>query len=195
MRSRSLALLAVLLATGGTVAFAADATLVPRLLVLQPADVGAGYVENASFSGQETLQDAASGDSAAVRRRLQKVWVGGYRAGFNGRTVQRGVVSTADVFRSSTIADIERAWKSDLITQIGGRPMATPASAPGTFRVLARGSAHVGAQSLEVLLYVWQQGRVVASVNVTGTPNSFSTALLMRLVARQDAKLRRGLRP
>jgi hypothetical protein len=184
----------LLVATGGAAASGADQTITPRLLVLQPADVGVAYVKNTAYSRPRTLQDAASGDSASIRRRLQKVWVGGYQVGFNGRKVDRGIVSTADVFRNTTLADIERAWTADSLALTHGRALTVPAGAPGSFRLLVLGKVQVGAQPVEVLLYMWQQGRVVASVNVTGTQNSFSTALLMRLAAQQDKRIRDNLR-
>lgn len=195
--SRARKLLPVLvLALGISVgaAAAAERSVVPRLLVLQPADLGAGYTRNASFSRPRTLKDAGSGDSVAVSRELQRAWVGGYQVGFSGRRVPWGVVSDVDIFSTGTLANIEHAWTADALAQTGGQAMKVPAGMPGSFRLLSQGTLSANGQTLDVLLYMWQRGRAIAVVHITGAPHSFSIALLTRLVEKQDLRIRNAFR-
>jgi len=158
-------------------------------LVLAASDVGTSYVRNAVFSRPRTLAEAGNGDSIATRRLLASKWLAGMQAGFNGVSVPWGIVSTADVFRASTLASIDRAWHRDLLRVTRGRMQRLPVNAPGRNRALVRG--HL--QSLETLDYMWQHGRVILSVNLTGKPDTLQLPLLMTLARRQDAKVsRRG---
>jgi hypothetical protein len=107
------------------------------------------------------------------------------QAGFNGVSVPWGIVSTADVFRAATLASIDRAWHRDLLRVTRGRIQKLPANAPGRNRALVRGQL----QSLETIDYMWQHGRVILSVNLTGKPGALRLPLLMALARRQDAKV------
>jgi hypothetical protein len=162
------------------------AALHPSRLVLQKKDVGAKYVKNATFSGPTTLAEAGSGDSRAIRRQLKRIWLAGYRTGFNGISVRWGISSTADVFRTAGLRAVERAWTSDILRAFRGRVKPSPLSAPGTFRLLIQG--RVGTAATE--FYMWQRGRVLASVDVTGPAGVVPRSLLMTLVRRQDSKIR-----
>lgn len=167
-------------------------SVMPAKLVLQQRDVGAAYVQNKSFSRVRTLKDAGSGDSLVIRRRLKQLWLGGYQTGLNGRTVPWGIVSAIDVFRGSRLTDIEHAWKDDALRLTGGRALAVPSAAPGSFRLLVRGHVVIGGQPAEIELYMWQRSRTIASLTVSGQPGSFATSLIMSLANRQDAKIRRA---
>jgi hypothetical protein len=169
-------------------------TIAPARLVLAQKDVGDEYVQNRGFSRRRTLQDAGSGDSPAIRQRLRDLWLSGYQTGFNGRTVTWGIVSTVDVFRNAGLAQIERAWKGDVLRLTQGRPLPVPSAAPGSFRVLVRGRLSIGQQSAEIVVYMWQDARAIASVTVSGRPRSFPISLVVSLAKRQDAKLRRAFR-
>jgi hypothetical protein len=166
----------------------------PVRMVLQQRDVGTAYLKNTRFSRPRTLTDGGSGDSPPIRRRLREVWVGGYQTGFNGRSVPWGIVSTVDVFRGSSLTDIERAWRTDALRATGGRMLLAPPRAPGSFRLLIRGRVTIGSQPAQIDLYMWQTGRAIASVDVTGRPGSFPASLILTLARRQDIKIRSALR-
>ena len=106
------------------------------------------------------------------------------QVGFNGISVPWGIVSTADVFRTTDLVSIDRAWHRDLLRIAAGNMRRLPANAPGTNQVLVRGRL----QSFETLEYMWQHGRAILSVNLTGKPGTLRLSLLMALARRQDRK-------
>jgi hypothetical protein len=154
--------------------------------VLSPSDVGRSYKLNASVSGARTLTDIVVGDSAAIQSQIRHQWLGGEQAAYNGVSVKWGIVSIADVFRSAQITDIVAAWEQDTVTTIVGKRLALPHGAPGRHGALIRG--HVVNQPL--LIYMWQHGRTIASVDVTGgTVGNAQLSLVMKLARQQDAKI------
>jgi len=168
-------------------------SVAPAQLVLRQRDVGDAYLQNRAFSRARTIQEASSGDSLEIRRQLKRLWLGGYQTGFNGRTVPWGIVSTVDVFRVSRLADIEQAWKHDVLRITGGRAVAVPRAAPGSFRFFVRGHIAIGGQPAEIELYMWRRARAIAAVTITGT-GSFPHSLVLSLAKRQDAKIRDAFR-
>ncbi len=190
---KTVVLLATSLVVAAQESSAAHKTSVPPArLVLDLRDVGPAYTQNKHFSRSRTLKDAASGDSSRIQRRLRQIWIGGYQTGFNGRSVPWGVVSVVDLFRSSRLADIERAWTIDAIRITGGSRNPVPSNAPGSFRLLVRGTITIGSQKADIDIYMWQRKRAIAAVTVSGSRGAFPSSLVVTLARRQDAKIRRA---
>ena len=155
--------------------------------VLSERDVGSGYATNRPFTRARTLAEVSTGATPAIREELARRWIAGMQSGFNGgRSVSyRAIISTADLFRTSSLQAILLAWQERYLRLSAGARLPVPASAPGTSRFLLRGQM----RSLEVLIYVWKHNRAVLSVWLIGTPRTLSRPLLIRLARRQDAKL------
>jgi len=154
--------------------------------VLSPHDVGGAYRENATVSGPRRLGDISIGDSAAVQAQIRRDWLGGMEAAYNGTSVPWGIVSLADVFRSAArVGPILQAWQGDFVRISGGTRLSLQVGWPGMHGVLIRG--HV--VTSELLIYIWQRGRTIASVDVTGPSGKVPLALLMKLALAQDARI------
>ncbi len=171
----------------------ANKALEPEQLVLQQSDVGHTYAKNESFSRPRTFSEASNGDSPAVRRLLKKMWIEGYQTGFNGLTVLWGISSTADVFVSSSLDAIVNAWRNDILRLTNGQPLSVPRNAPGTHRFLVRGRVAYAGDTINILIYMWHEKRVIASVSLAGVRATLPVRVLFSLAQRQDSKVRNRL--
>ncbi len=161
-------------------------SLSPSQLVLRQVDVGGSYVINSQASGRRSLAFVSAGDSLEIRRALSKTWAGGYQRGFNGIGVAIGIVSSADVFRLSRIGSIFDAWSADARKLVRGKTVGIPAQAPGTRRVLIRGSYG----GMQTLVYMWEQDATIESITLTGTLRPGDVSFLLSLAERQSQRLR-----
>ena len=153
-------------------------------MLLSLGDLGSAYT--VKFSGNRTLIDVSAGDSATVRKELARSWVSGAEHGFRGKSVDRGVISQADVFRKGARMNlILRAWQQDVLRISDGTREQLPRTAPGTGGALVRG--HLFAY--ELLIYMWRHGRAISSVDVTGLNGTVPVSLVMKLARVQDARM------
>jgi len=153
--------------------------------VLALSDLGDGYRVNPGLTIARTLADVSQGDSVAVRKELRRSWLAGAEHAFNGVSVQWGVVSLADVFRTSArMKLILRAWQDDAVRISKGKLQPVPRAAPGADGALVRG--HL--LNYELLIYMWRRGRTISAVDVTGTPGSVPLSLVIKLARVQDAR-------
>jgi hypothetical protein len=152
-------------------------------LLLSRSDVGSGFI--VKYSGARTLKVVGAGDSAAVRKELKRSWLNGAELAYQGSSVDRGVISQADVFRTGAqMGMILRAWQRDVVRISHGTRQALPDAAPGTGGALVRG--HL--LSYELLIYMWRHGRTISSVDVTGAKGTVPVSLVMKLARAQDAR-------
>lgn len=162
-------------------------------LVLQQTDVGAAYFKNRPLTRRRTFSEASNGDSPAVRSLLKTLWRGGYQTGFNGATVPWGISSTADLFVNSKLDSIVSAWNTDLRRLASGRRLSVPSTAPGTRRFLVRGRVLSSGRTINMMIYMWQQKRVVASATIAGEQASLPLGTLLAFARIQDRKIRQNL--
>lgn len=159
-------------------------------LLLTKRDVGAGYSLIRDFTRRPTLAERSEGMGAASRRDLAAKWVAGAQTGFLGsaRVSNQSIISMADVFRTSTIASIRKAWEARYLKLGAGARLAVPRTAPGAARFLMRGRmlSSDGAK-VEVLLYQWQRGKTVQSVWIIGPPGVPRVSRLIALARLQSA--------
>jgi hypothetical protein len=159
--------------------------------VLTQHDVGGAYRFNANVSGPRKLADVTIGDSSGIQARIRKNWLGGQENAYNGVSVPWGIVSLADVFRStSPVASVLSAWQSDAVRISGGVRVSLPLGigAPGVHGMLVRGRI----VDYEILTYIWSRGRTIASVDVTGKLGTVPVGLVLRLARAQDARIAAG---
>ena len=154
-------------------------------LVLTKRDVGTAYRLNASFTSAHTLREVSVNAPPSIKRELARKWVAGMQTGFNGVTVRRGIISTADVFRTPNIDAIVRHWQRLYLRNSRGKLLPVPEHAPGTSRILIRGRM----VSDTVLLYFWVHGPRILTVWQFGPSASLRPKQLFELARRQDAKV------
>ena len=161
-------------------------------LVLSLRDLGPGYNQNAGATRPEPFSDAAAGDSPAIVALLHRVWVGGYEAGYTPADPDRpGVFCAADVFRSTKLGRIIRAWKADALSQLGGTTSApAPRGAPGTPLLFFRGHATLAGSPVIIVFYGWQRGHTLGHLTVASQSGTGLVAAAMRMARLEDAHLR-----
>jgi hypothetical protein len=156
-------------------------------LVLSASDVGPGYRTNTAVSGIRTLSEVSYGDTASIVRDLDADWLGGSESAFNGPSI--GIISVADVFRPGTPVDtVLRAWQADAQAFTGGGLEQLPSGVPGGDPALISGTV----VNYGVLIFMWRNGRVIATLELTGKPAKLRVPLLMELVRRQEARITRA---
>ena len=156
-------------------------------LVLSASDVGPGYRTNTAVSGIRTLSEVSYGDTAPIVRDLDADWLGGSESAFNGPSI--GIISVADVFRPGTPVDaVLRAWQDDAQAFTGGGRQQLPSGVPGGDPALISGTV----VNYGVLIFMWRNGRVIATLELTGKPAKLRVSLLMELVRRQEARISRA---
>jgi hypothetical protein len=109
--------------------------------------------------------------------------------GFGGSAVvaHQSIASYADVFRTSSIASIRRAWEATYLDFGKGARLPVPHGAPGDARFLMRGRMLSNGTKLEVLLYQWQQGKTLRSVWLIARPGLPRVSQLIALAHLQAA--------
>jgi hypothetical protein len=189
MRSWS-CVLALVVVFGG---LAAEGRAVTRsdvtALLLTKRDVGPSYSLNRGFTYRWTLAERSDGAGSTLRRDLAAKWVAGAQTGFDGGAVasRQAIVSTADVFRTSNIASIRRAWEAAYLELGSGARLPIPRGAPGEARFLMRGRMLSDGAKLEVLLYQWQHGKTLRSVWLIARPGVPRVSRLITLTHLQAA--------
>ena len=159
-------------------------------LLLTKRDAGAGYSLNRDFTQRSTLAERSKGMGATSRRDLAAKWVGGAQTGFNGSAAvsHQSIISTADVFRTSSVASIRKAWEARYLELGSGARLAIPRGAPGDARFLMRGRMlSSNGTKLQVLLYQWQRGKTLQSVWLIARPGVPRVPRLIALARLQAA--------
>jgi hypothetical protein len=159
--------------------------------VLSQSDVGKGYRLNANSTGPRALSDVTLDDTGTTLSVIRHNWLGGEESAYNGISVPWGIVSLADVFRSSSAASaVLPAWVGDSVRIIGGSRVKLPlgSGAPGAQGALVTGKL----AGYEALIYMWRRGRTIASVDVTGRPGKVPVALVISFARQQDRRITTG---
>jgi hypothetical protein len=159
-------------------------------LLLTKRDVGAGYSLSRDFTQRSTLAERSEGMGATFRRDLAAKWVAGAQTGFIGSAVvsHQSIISTADVFRTSSVASIRKAWEARYLKLGSGARLTIPRGAPGDARFLMRGRMlSSNGTKLEVLLYQWQRGKTLQSVWLIARPGVPRVSRLIALARIQTA--------
>lgn len=160
-------------------------------LVLSPRDVGSGYTQNAGATRPEPFGDASFGDSPVIVALLRRVWIGGYEAGYTSALPDHpGVWCVADVFRTTKLAPITRAWKADGLSQLGGVSAPIPRGAPGTPLWFFHGHITISGVPFMIVEYAWQRGHTIGHLSVASQTGIGLTAAAMRMARLEDAHLR-----
>ena len=98
------------------------------------------------------------------------------------------IFSVADVFRTSSVASIRKAWETMYLKLGSGARLAIPRGAPGDARFLMRGRMlSSNGTKLEVLLYQWQRGKTLQSVWLIARPGVPRVSRLIALARLQAA--------
>jgi hypothetical protein len=156
-------------------------------LVLSVSDVGPGYHANTAVSGIRTLSEVSYGDTQKIVRYLDADWLGGTESAFNGVSV--GIISVADVFRPGAPVDtVLRAWQDDAQAITGGDRVPLSSGYPGGDPALISGMV----VNYGVLIYMWREGRVIGTLELTGKPAKLRPSLLIELARRQEARIARA---
>ena len=158
-------------------------------LLLTKRDVGSSYAVNRGFTYRPTLAERSEGMGAMLRRELAAKWVAGAQTGFDGTAAvsHQAIVSTADVFRTSSVGSIRKAWEVRYLELGSGARLAIPRGAPADARFLMRGRMLSNGTKLEVLLYQWQRGKSLQSVWLIARPGVPRVTRLIALARRQAA--------
>ncbi len=160
-------------------------------LVLSLRDLGSGYNQNAGATHPEPFSDAAYGDSPAIVAMLHRVWIGGYEAGYTSALPDHpGVWCAADVFRSTKLGRIARAWKAVMVSQLGGTSAPVPRGAPGTPLFFLHGHVTLSGVRVAVVGYGWQRGHTIGHLSVASQTGTGLAAAAMRMARLEDAHLR-----
>lgn len=160
------------------------------MLLLTKRDVGASYSLNRGFTHRWTLAERSNGMGSLLRRELATKWVAGAQTGFDGNAAvsRQAIVSTADVFRTSSVAAIRRGWEAKYLQLGSGARLPIPRGAPGDARFLMRGRMLSSGAKLEVLLYQWQRGKALQSVWLIARPGVPRVSSLIALARLQGAR-------
>jgi len=163
-----------------------------KTLLLTKQDVGPGYSLNQRITTRWTLAARSDGMSPALRREFAAKWLAGAQTGFDGNAAVKGegIMSTADVFRTSNLASITTAFEKIFLQHGKGVRLKVPEGAPGSDRFLMRGRMLSSGAKLEVLLYQWREHKAVLSVWLIARPGLPRVSRLMVLASRQDGKAR-----
>ncbi len=159
-------------------------------LLLTKRDVGPSYSLNRSGTHRWTLAERSEAMGATLRRELAAKWLAGAQRGFDGNAAvsHQGILSYADVFRTSSIASIKRFWEATYLDLGKGARLPIPRGAPGEARFLMRGRMLSNGTKLDVLLYQWQHGKALRSVWLIARPGVPRVARLIELARLQAAR-------
>lgn len=160
-------------------------------LVLSPHDVGSGYNQNAGATHAEPFRDAAFGDSPRIVALLHRVWIGGSEAGYTSAQPDHpGVWCAADVFRSTKLGLIAKAWMADGLDQFGGVSAPAPQGAPGKPLWFYHGHLTLSGVRVAVVGYGWQHGHSIGHLTIASQTSKGLDAVAMRMAQLEDAHLR-----
>jgi hypothetical protein len=157
----------------------------PAALVLQPSDLGPGYVRQAGATRPITLAHELLHESAAARAADRAAYVAGYSAGF-ARPAHVGIVSQVMTYRNAAAARIvigDREAVAHITRQLHAHAIAVPPGAPGTPRLMLAGTL----AGLPAYAYGWQRGAALELIAVFGRHVTLSRVLALARV--QDARL------
>jgi hypothetical protein len=172
---------------------AADGRAAPHsdvtALLLTKRDVGASYSLKRGFTLRWTLAERSEGMGSTLRRELAAKWVAGAQTGFDGSAAvsHQAIVSTADLFRTSSVAPIRKTWEAKYLSLGSGVRLTIPRGAPGDARFLMRGRMLSNGTKLEVLLYQWQSGKTLQSVWLIARPGVPRVSRLIAFARLQAA--------
>jgi hypothetical protein len=162
-------------------------------LVLSLRDLGTGYNQNLGATHAEPFTDAAAGDSPAIVALLHRVWIGGYEAGYTSAEPDHpGVWCAAEVFRSTKLGRIARAWKADTLSQLDAVSAPIPRGAPGTPLWFVHGHITISGVRIAVVAYGWQRGHTIGHLSVANQTGTGLTEAAMRMARLEDAHFRRN---
>src|SRR6476620_4144231 len=164
----------------------------PKMLVLSPSDVGAGYALNGPATHPIPLQTTLS----TIGRRMRREYVAGYAAGYPGTSANQsplGIWCAAQVYETNL-----RGWfTTPAIRYSHNHPhghLPVPQYAPGIPIGLAvKPRANLGGYTFKMVVYAWVEGRVSSLVTVSGRPDDSTKHLVaaaIRLARIQDTKIR-----
>lgn len=159
-------------------------------LLLTKRDVGTSYTLNRGITHRWTLAERSKEMSSTLRREMAAKWVAGAQTGFDGSAAvsHQAIFSVADVFRTSSVASIRKAWETMYLKLGSGARLAIPRGAPGDARFLMRGRMlSSNGTKLEVLLYQWQRGKTLQSVWLIARPGVPRVSRLIALARLQAA--------
>jgi hypothetical protein len=161
----------------------------PRRLVLQLADVGVGYLPVSTESKRVTLAAELRGDTPAQRRADRAAYRGGYQTMY-ADSDQGAVLSLVAEYRrasAATIVEHDPLSAAQLAARFHAHPVAPPANAPGTNRLLFAFRVPRQGGSIPAYLYTWQRGSVIAAV--FAFDSNLTLDGVMTLAERQDARI------
>ncbi len=170
---------------GGPAATGARQLPRPRTLVLHAADLGPGYVPQASATKPITLAHELRNESARAQDADVHSYVAGYSAGF-ARPGQVGIVSQVLLYRDARAARIvigDAQAVAHITRQLHAHAVAAPPGAPGTPRLILAGTL----DGLPAYAYGWQHGTALGLVAVFG--RHVPLARVLALARAQDARL------
>jgi hypothetical protein len=158
-------------------------------LLLTKRDVGTSYTLNRGITHRWTLAERSKEMTSIVRREMAAKWVAGAQTGFDGNASvsHQAILSTVDVFRTSSVAPIRKAWETMYLNLGKGARLQVPRGGPGNARFLMRGRMLSNGTKLEVLLYQWQSGKTLQSVWLIGRPGAPRVSRLVALARLQAA--------
>ncbi len=176
-----------------------SATPDPAQLVLRLGDLPRGFAVSQAGTGSVDDAQAAEGGPPGLRAKLER-WgrLGGYRVRFarpvSLATMQEGpfeIRSEATVYRSERGAAAALAYTARLVPK-------SFVPLPMGFELGQQARQYVvstSAYGLESLGYVviWREGRVDASISLTGRLGVVSVGDLAPFAKKQDARIRRRL--
>jgi hypothetical protein len=164
-------------------AAAATAKLDPSTLVLQSADVPAGFEVDPSETGLRTNAREAKREPSF--RTLYRRWgrVTGYEVEFDGRRASIG--SRADLMRTSQGAQLMLDWYALEVRKIGIRGFIRNEVTVGD-----EGWAYRSRTPAKFIIVTWRSGRVFAGLGTTGLSYERTLALARIQQRRIAAALR-----
>ena len=77
-------------------------------------------------------------------------------------------------------------WQLEVVQMFHARKLVVPEQAPGAYKMMAVGSLFVHGTKLNVAFCMWQQGKVIGSITITGLfPASLAAQMLLPLAEFQ----------
>ena len=153
-------------------------------LVLQPADVGSGFVQ--FDEGRQGIADTG-GDPAQFDR--VEGWKARYRADTNAIRGPLVIASLVDLFESSDGADddLEALREERISPESGWQPAEDPGLGDESFALtLVQG---IGARAVRSYLVAWRRGELTGSVDVNGFERGLTLDDAVALAQKQARRM------